>query len=380
MKGAVIKVFIILVIFMLASEIYVVHGQADESDVYSQAKEASGANDLENEYSEEVKQFLEEHNISLDNPYGLTSLDIKSVIGSLFEKVKERAQAPLRMFLAMLSVVILSSLVENLGDTAKKESIVKVFCIISVLVSVLILTDPVCDCINQASEAMSEGATFMLGFIPVFASITAGGGSIASAGAYNVIVVFAAEIMVQIASGVLMPLLSMTAALSIVDSINPGISLSGMIEGIKKLVTWGLGLMMTIFVGMLSIQSIIGNSADTLSVKTAKFMVANLIPVVGGAVSDAYTTLKGSLGMLKSGVGGIGIIVIIMTVMPTVINLVLYRLAISGAGMIAEITGANSLMKLFKNMSAVMGIAFSILVSFSLMFIISTAIIMSLVQ
>ena len=134
-------------------------------------------------------------------------------------------------------------------------------------------------------------------------SIAVGSGNLTAAGVYNIILVLIAEIAVQIASGFLMPLLSLCIALAIVDSLNPTISLSSIIEGIQKAVTWSLGLMMTIFVGLLSIQSIIGNSADSLSVKAGKFMVSSFVPVVGGAISDAYTTLKGALVYLRVELG-----------------------------------------------------------------------------
>ena len=64
---------------------------------------------------------------------------------------------------------------------------------------------------------------------------------------------------------------------------------------------------MTIFTGLLSIQSVVGSSADTLTSKTAKYVISNCVPVVGGAVSDAYSTVKGSLSLLKNGIGGVGI-------------------------------------------------------------------------
>lgn len=352
--------------------------QPQETDVIDEALEASGGNQLEQTYSEEVKKFFEDNNIKLDDPKGIMSLNPKDVMGSILTKVKEMAAAPIKLLISLMAIIILSALIENIGDTTKSESLNKMFNIISILVCILILSETVCQCIEQVSQALSEGATFMLGFVPVFASIAAGSGSLTSAGVYNIILVLVAEIAVQIASGFLMPLLSLCMALAIVDALNPAISLSSLIEGIKKTVTWCLGLMMTIFVGLLSIQSIIGNSADTLSVKTGKFMVSNLVPVIGGAISDAYTTLKGSFGLLKGGVGGVGIMVILIMVLPTIITIGLNRIAISIASIGADIFNVQGLAKLFKNISSVTSIAFSIVISFSIMFIISTAIIMAI--
>ncbi|NLK70623.1 MAG: hypothetical protein GX286_04200 [Clostridiales bacterium] len=352
--------------------------QPQETDVINEALNASGGNQLEQTYSEEVKRFFEENNIKLDNPEGIMSLNPKEIIGGILTKVKEMSAAPIKLLMSLMAIIILASLIQSISDTTKSESLNKIFDIITILVCILIFSDSVCECIEQASVALSEGAIFMLGFVPVFASIAAGSGNLTSAGVYNVILVLVSEIAVQLASGFLMPLLSLCLALSIVDSINPAISLSSLIEGIKKTVTWCLGLMMTIFVGLLSIQSIIGNSADTLSVKTGKFMVSNFVPVVGGAISDAYTTLKGSFGLLKSGVGGVGIMVILIMVLPTIITIGLNRIVISIASIGAEIFSVPGLAKLFKNISSVISIAFSIVISFSIMFIVSTALIMAI--
>ena len=64
---------------------------------------------------------------------------------------------------------------------------------------------------------------------------------------------------------------------------------------------------MTIFTGILSVQSIVGASADSVAVKAAKYVLSNSIPLVGSAASDAYSTVRGSILLLKNGVGGIGI-------------------------------------------------------------------------
>ena len=70
-----------------------------------------------------------------------------------------------------------------------------------------------------------------------------------------------------------------------------------------KAVKWVLSIVMTIFVSLLTIQNLIGVAADNAGTKAVKFAVSNFIPVVGGALSDAYTTVQSCVKVLKSGVG-----------------------------------------------------------------------------
>lgn len=97
---------------------------------------------------------------------------------------------------------------------------------------------------------------------------------------------------------------------------------------------------------------------------------------MGGAASDAYTTVRGSLVLLKNGIGGVGIIALAVMLLPSLILIFLNKLSFSALGAAAEIFGAKKIVQLFKNINSVLSAALGIMVCFTLMFIISTAIIM----
>lgn len=375
-----IMIIIVIICYGFPLTVSAQAAESAETDFIEDALDASGANELEQEFSDEVKSFFEQNNISIGNADGITSLEPSQILTMLIEKIKEAASAPIKMFLSLFAVTLLASLINTVSDTEKSESLKKVFNIIVILICIISSAGSVSEAIQTASYAIENGGTFMMAFIPIFSAVAAGSGNFTSSGIYNIIVLFAAEAAVQFAKAFLMPLMSLCMALAVVDAINPAISLSSLLSGIKKAVSWCLGLLMTVFVGMLSFQSLIANAADTLSVKTAKFMASSLIPVVGGAVSDAFTTIKGSLNVLKAGLGGIGIIAVIIMLMPVILSVLLNRAAIAAAAVSADIFNEKEISKLFKNFSSVLGIVFSILICFSVMFIISTALIMALVQ
>lgn len=68
--------------------------------------------------------------------------------------------------------------------------------------------------------------------------------------------------------------------------------------------------MFTIYLGLVSIQGHI-TSVDNFTVKTAKFVIGNFIPVVGGFVSDSVDILLSSSQLIKGVFGGIGLIVLV---------------------------------------------------------------------
>ncbi|MDO5560604.1 MAG: hypothetical protein Q4F95_13570 [Oscillospiraceae bacterium] len=365
----VIKLFlvcavIILAVFTLPVTVYAQDNLQDSADTIDDVLDSSSGG------------YLSENGISVGDPSSITGIQPKSIIDKLVGEVKSRIQAPLKLFITLLTVVFMASLVNSLCMQGVSSGIGNIACIVSILISVSLLAQPVSQSFLDAKNALSSGGLFMLSYIPVMSSLMTVSGNIATAGSYNLIVLTIAELSVQIASGMLMPALSLCLCIGIVDSLNPSLSLSGLLSGMKKAITLVLGMIMTIFVGLLSIQSIVGSSADSLSVKTGKYLVSNLVPVIGGAVSDAYVTVRGSLGVLKSGVGTAGIVILLMTVLPTIINLFLYRAAIWAASVAAEILSADKLKNLLRSIQSVYGIAISIVAAFIVMLIVSTVIVM----
>lgn len=357
---------LILIIILFFSLCMPVHAADSEEDFLK----ASGANDLS------VGEILEENGISFENPRSILSLKPSKIWDIIKDIIKNKITQPIKLFVSLLIVIILTSLIESTGNTIRNKEISKIYELICVLVCVAALSVPVCTCLEIASESLFQGADFMLGFVPVFAGVAAAGGHITSASGYNMLVLGFSDVAIQIAGNFFMPVLSMCICLAIVDAACDTINLSGMLNGFKKIVTWGLGLIMAIFTGLLSIQSIVGSSADTMTTKAAKYVISNSVPVVGGAASDAYTTVRGSLVFLKNGIGGVGIIALAVMLLPSLILIFLNKLSFSALGAAAEIFGTKKLIQLFKNINAILSAAMGIMVCFTLMFIISTAIIM----
>ncbi len=361
------KLMMIILIFFCAGITVNAQGDVTADEIYS----ASGAGDLN------AGEVLEEYGISFDEPTSILSMLPSDLWKILKETIYEKIHAPLKLLISLAIVTVLTALAETLGDTVKKGNAAKVYELICVLAGVAAISPSICEVLAGTSQALENGAGFMNSFVPVFAGIAAAGGHITSATGYNVLVLSVSDIAIQLANGALMPMLSMCLCLAIVDASCSALSLKGLLEGVKKIVTWGLGLIMTIFTGLLSIQSIVGTSADSLGSKTAKYVISNCIPLVGGAVSDAYSTVRGSIVLLRNGVGGVGIAVLVLTLLPPIISLGLYKIAVSAAAATADIFGAEKLSRLFGNVGSVLAAALGVLICFTLMFIISTAIIMS---
>ncbi|MGN1135484.1 MAG: hypothetical protein ACI4SF_04625 [Oscillospiraceae bacterium] len=324
----------------------------------------------------DAAEIIEENGISADNIDAVNSIGPSDVFRYMAEQIKLKINYPLKLLVMMFSVIIAGSVTENFGNCIANKSVSNVYETVCVLIAVGIVSDPIVKCVQIAAETLYSGSDFVASYIPVFSGIMASSGCITSASAYSVVLMMCSEGAAAIAAHYLMPLISICTALGIIESINGAFNLTQITASICKAVKFILGLIMTVFIGLLSLQSIIGASADTIGVKAAKYLASNCIPVIGGAVADAYTTLKASLGILRGGVGFFGIAVIFVSVVPVLTEILLVKLSFCIAEIVSEMFGIKGIKTLLHNSSEVLSIIISLLVCFGMMLIISTAVMM----
>ena len=95
---------------------------------------------------------------------------------------------------------------------------------------------------------------------------------------------------------------------------------------VKKSTVWLQGIILTIFIGVLTIRGITSSTIDAVTLKTTKFAVDNFIPIVGKSFSDAIASVAGYSLIIKNAIGSIGLIVIILIILYPIIKLILSSL------------------------------------------------------
>lgn len=327
-----------------------------------------------NAFDDDVNRVLQENDISLENTEGISKISVGSVINSILSSFTEVLKKPLVMLGKIIAIILLCVTAKSMAPDG--SSVTKTFGIIGILSAIAVMYDTVYTSFEIISQSLQRLSEFMTAYIPIFSSVVAVGGNISSSGSYYAVTFILCEIIGVVASKVIMPFLSIVLAISLVSAINPGLQFSGAAESIKKASQWILAGLMTIFVGLLSIQGLTGSAADTLTSRTLKFAASSFIPVIGGAVSEAYSTVCSSMGVIRTGVGSIGIIVISIMVLKPIISIIAIKFIVSLAQIISGMFGQKECSEFLKSTNAVLSIGMSVVICFSLIFIIATAVLM----
>lgn len=344
---------------------------ADEIDDYIKDTDKS----LSEVVPDDAQRLMEQNDISLEKAQNVNKLSVSYWINLVKDIILENIKDPVRLLGEMLIIILSLTVVKSLMEESELDSILSV---IGALASVGILYASLSDCVAIVSETITGASVFMYTYVPIFSSILAAGGCATSGITYYVIILAVCEIIGFITKNMLLPFLGFTIAASVAESINPSLSGINISNALKNVSKWILGFITTIFIGVISIQGILGTAADTLGSRAIKFAASSFIPIVGGAMSEAYSTFYGSISFIRSGVGAVGIVIILFTVLSPAISVLCLKFVFSVAKGISAFFGQNSISTLLTGINSVLTIVLGIIACFTIVFVIATAVMMML--
>lgn len=324
----------------------------------------------------ETDKLLDELGIKDTNVSELLDLSPRKIIDLIIELIKGKWKEPFRTVGTVSCICVLSSFINTLNiNKIKNETMFSFFETSVVLISVSI---PLSAVLASAISSMKLLSDFMLAYIPVFTGVISASGMALSAVSYNAILLSFAEISSKLSTDFIIPAVFMLTLISIYSSTGSSVEVNNITSVIKKIVTVILSLTAGIFTGLLALKSKIAIAADSVAVKGVKLLSGSVIPIVGGAIGDAFSSVLGSFALIKNTVGAFGIIVILLTVLPSVLSLLLWFFSLSISSMICSFTGNNETAKIINSINSCISMVNTVLIFFATVFIISTGIMLNL--
>lgn len=346
MKKKVIFVFFIIIVFNALS----FNAEAYDIEFFDEQIESSGASELMNKLSDEEKDLLEK--------LGITDIDFDSVFSAsprrifdfFFEIIRNEYSSPFNCFVSLLVIVIIMAAVGQFIPEDGENS--RAVCFISEIIAALYVIVPLASCITRAVSAIYVSSNFVTALVPVLAAVITVSGNPTLALTYNSLSFTVAQVIARLGDSVFRPVIQVVFSLSIISSVSDAVNIKAIVEFIKKTVIFLLSFSATVFVTMLTVKGMLAASADSAAVRGIRFLIGNMIPVVGSAVSDAYMSIVGTLGLVKNTVGVFAVAAIAVINLPVLVECILWILMLNILAAVSDLFGQIKLSQLFRCISS----------------------------
>ncbi|MFA5535555.1 MAG: stage III sporulation protein AE [Bacillota bacterium] len=374
-KGWAILFFFIL-LFLLPANNALAEGGFQQPEIDTGELEGFLKN-LDRELDEKFPE-LSISNLFEDLKKGKFKFDFAAILQTLLNYSFKELLANSHFMGQILVLVILSAILKNLNSAFEQATISKLANSVIFLAVVSVVLYSFNHVIKIGTTAIEQVMDFIYALLPVLLTLIAAIGGFTTATVVHPFVLAGISILGSLIIKIVFPLIYFASVMMVVASVSEQFQVSSFANLLKEISIGVLGLFLTIFIGILSIQGTASAMADGVALRTAKFLTGSFIPIVGKVFSEALETVIGTTLLLKSAVSLIGVIVVVIICLLPAIKIIAIFLIYRLTAAIVQPFGEVGIAKMLESLSGIMIVIFGTVVAVGLMFFIVITIIAGL--
>ena len=382
-KIVIILFFIILVLSTLiifCPKVLAETTNTNDSDINGkEQQETFGINSFIENANEYTGEFFEDIDISdiLDSAISgqVNNNTLYQKILSLFgTELKEG----IKTLISILVIIIIHSILKSISENLENDTISTIIYYVQYIAIVTIIMSNFSDIVQMVRDTANNLVGFMNCLVPILLSLMIYTGSITTGSVIEPIILFMINFIGNMIETIFIPFTLIIAVMCIISKISDKVQVEKLSKFMKSSMIWVLGIILTIFVGVLSIEGTLSSSVDGITAKTAKAVVSSAVPVVGKILGDAVDTVLGCGIVLKNAVGVVGVIIIIGICIMPIIKLGILTICYKLVSSVCEPIADGKIVNLLEQIGDIFKILLAILASISFMVIIGTTLVIKI--
>ncbi|WP_242219211.1 stage III sporulation protein AE [Bacillus cereus group sp. BfR-BA-01380] len=277
----------------------------------------------------------------------------------------------------LIMLTIFSALLQSLQSAFAKSSVGKIADAVVYMVLIVFALNSFYVVMTYTRDTIQTMIDFILALLPILLALIATGGGVVSVSFFHPIIVFLMNTSGMLMNYIVLPLLLLATILSIVSTMSDQYKVTKLSKMLQNVSVSIIGIFLTIFLGVLSVQGTATAVADGIAVKTAKFVTGNFIPVVGRMFTEAADTVLSASALLKNTVGIVGVVILLLIVAFPAIQIFCIAFIYKFAAAVLQPVGGGTIIQCLDIIGRSIIYVFACLAIVSFMFFLSITIVIA---
>lgn len=211
----------------------------------------------------------------------------------------------------LLIIVVFAALLSALEQSFQVQGTVRIAQALMFMIIMAIAIQSFNVALSTGKNAISNMVSFMQALLPILFTMLVASGAVASTALLHPFLLATITILGTLTQDIVFPLLYLSAVLNLVTYVVPEINVGRLASFISGACATLLGIILCVFVGVSAVQGAAAKVADGVSIRSAKFLAASFIPVVGKLFSDALEAVVGYSAVLQTAVSTVGMLLLL---------------------------------------------------------------------
>jgi stage III sporulation protein AE len=308
---------------------------------------------------------------------GHNGLSLKGVIAGGLKFLFHELWTDSKLLGTILILGLIAALLTSMQAAFESNTVSTIAYSVCYMVLIVLAVTSFDKAVGYARDAIHAMVDFMMAMVPLTLTLLASVGGITSAALFHPLLMFVINLTSTVVLYIVFPLLFFSALLNIVSGLSEKFKVTNLANLARNLSFGILGIMFTGFLGVIAVQGTIGAVSDGVSLKAAKFLASNFIPVIGKMFSDAAETVIGASLLVKNAVGIGGVIVVLLICAFPAIQILSLSLIYNFASALIQPLGDSPIVTCLSQIGKSMTLVFAALATVGLMFFLSITMIIA---
>lgn len=310
--------------------------------------------------------------VSGDGEFGLAAV-LKGLAAYFFHELLQSG----KLLAAIVMLSVFSSILQTLQGAFERNAISKVAYAICYMVIILIAVGSFSLAIQYAKSAIGDMIHFMTAIIPLMLTLLASIGNVVTVSVLHPLIVFMIHIVGTTIYTFVFPLLFFSAVLHIVSALTDKYKATQLADLLRNVSVAALGVMLTAFLGVITVRGATASVTDGVTLRTAKYITGNFVPVIGKMFTDAADSVVGASLLVKNAIGLAGVLILVLLCAFPAVKILALALIYNLAGAIMQPLGDNPIVGCLQTIGKNLVYVFAALAAVGLMFFFAMTIIIT---
>ena len=305
-------------------------------------------------------------------------IDNKMISKILLKVMGKEIHTSLKTLISILVIIIIHGILKSITDNLENKNISQIVYFVQYILIVTLMMTNFTEIIKLVQNTADDMVGFINLLLPLLMTLILYTGSITTSSILEPIIIFAINLIGNLIKDFLLPVMLIIVVFSIISKISNKFQIDKLSKLLKSGVTWTLGIILTVFVGIVSLEGSLSSSVDGITAKTAKTAVSSVIPVVGKILGDVVDSVLGCGVILKNAVGIVGVVVVISICIVPIIRISTLCIIYSFSSAFVQPIADEKIVKVLEEMAGIFKVLLGILCSLSVMLIIGITLVIKI--
>lgn len=350
-----------------------------EEEIMSSTQEKFNISGFINQAQEYTGDFFEDMDLSdIFSQAVQGKVNNQTIYKKIIKVLGNEVSSNIKILISILVIIVIHGILKSITDSLENSNVSQIIYFVQYILIVTLIMSNFTEIIKLIKETANNLVGFINLLMPLLLTLMVYTGNITTSTVLEPILLFISNFIGNIIVNVLIPIVLVIVVFSIISKISDRVQVEKISKFLKSGVVWFLGVVLTIFVGVVSLEGTLSSSVDGITAKTAKAAVSSVIPVVGKVLGDVVDSVLGCGVILKNAVGVVGVIVIIGICILPVLKIATLSIMYSLASAVVQPVADDKIVKLLDEMSGVFKLLLAILCSLSVILIIGVTLVIKI--